>query len=170
MSYVYRYLTFQPEKEWTSSGPPSLNGGKLRLVAEGVFQDLRQPAVPAPSASSARAPSFHHRRAGRRHPQPAHTSAGGCARTCAGNGEAWRVLQTTRRHRRPWRCPAHTLPSMGPRWSQLSLRQSPTVQETGLVGWSSKLCPRLCPNECLPSTNTVTYMGTPRDIVPELSR
>ena len=58
MPYVYRYLTFQPEKEWTSSGPPTLNGGKLRLVAEGVFQDLREPAVPAPSASSARAPSF----------------------------------------------------------------------------------------------------------------
>ena len=58
MPYVYRYLTFQPEKEWTSSGPPTWNGGKLRLVAEGVFQDLRGPAVPAPSASSARAPSF----------------------------------------------------------------------------------------------------------------
>jgi hypothetical protein len=33
-----------------------------------------------------------------------------------------------------------------------------------------KLCPRLCPNACLPSTSTVTYGQTPRDISPELSR
>jgi hypothetical protein len=26
-----------------------------------------------------------------------------------------------------------------------------------------KLCPRLCPNECLPSTNTVTYGRIPRE-------
>ena len=33
-----------------------------------------------------------------------------------------------------------------------------------------KLCPRLCPNGCLPSTNTVTYGETPTDIVRGLSR
>jgi hypothetical protein len=46
---------------------------------------------------------------------------------------------------------------------------SPTVEETEWqVG--RKLCPRLCPNECLPSTNTITYGETPRNILPELSR
>jgi SnoaL-like domain len=30
------------------------------------------------------------------------------------------------------------------------------------------LCPRLCPNGCLPSTNTVIYGETPRDIFQEL--
>jgi hypothetical protein len=31
------------------------------------------------------------------------------------------------------------------------------------------LCPRLCPNGCLPSTNTVIYGETPRDIFQEPS-
>jgi phage baseplate assembly protein W len=33
----------------------------------------------------------------------------------------------------------------------------------------NELCPRLFPNACLPSTNTVTYGGIPRDIFAELS-
>jgi hypothetical protein len=32
------------------------------------------------------------------------------------------------------------------------------------VGWSSELCPRLCPNGCLASRNTVTYGQTSTDI------
>jgi hypothetical protein len=39
-----------------------------------------------------------------------------------------------------------------------------------LKDWSLELCPRLCHNERLPSTNTVTYEETPRDILLELSR
>ena len=46
----------------------------------------------------------------------------------------------------------------------------PTVEETRLTAWASELCPRLCPNRCLPSTNTITSRETPRDIVPERSR
>jgi hypothetical protein len=34
---------------------------------------------------------------------------------------------------------------------------------TRLSDWSSELCPRLCPDGCLPSTNTITYRETPRD-------
>jgi hypothetical protein len=33
-----------------------------------------------------------------------------------------------------------------------------------------KLCPRLCPNQCLPSTNTVTYGQIPRDMLAGLTR
>jgi site-specific DNA recombinase len=43
-------------------------------------------------------------------------------------------------------------------------------RKTRLPDWSSKLCPRLCPNWCLPSTNTVPYGETPSDILPQLSR
>jgi hypothetical protein len=34
----------------------------------------------------------------------------------------------------------------------------------------SELCPILCPNACLPSTNTISYGETPRDTFRELSR
>lgn len=50
------------------------------------------------------------------------------------------------------------------------LRSARPRRGSRLAGWSSDLCPSLCPNECLPSTNTVTYEGTPRDILPELNR
>jgi hypothetical protein len=43
-------------------------------------------------------------------------------------------------------------------------------KEIRLAGWSRKLCPRLCPNGCLLSTNTVTYGETSRNIFPVLSR
>jgi hypothetical protein len=33
----------------------------------------------------------------------------------------------------------------------------------------AELCPRLCPNGCLRSTNTVTYGETPRDNFPVLN-
>ena len=33
-----------------------------------------------------------------------------------------------------------------------------------------ELCPRLCPNGCLPSTNTVTYGATPREMSRASSR
>jgi hypothetical protein len=43
-------------------------------------------------------------------------------------------------------------------------RYPPTVVETRLSDWSSELCPRLCPNGCQPSTSTVTYRETPKDM------
>ena len=45
-----------------------------------------------------------------------------------------------------------------------------SVDETRLADRSSELCPRLCPNGCLRSTNTVTYGQTPRDIFLVISR
>ena len=63
-------------------------------------------------------------------------------------------------------------------WAQTGIEPSPqndlltvdysrvvaSVEETDWQIGLGKLCPRLCPNGCAPSTNTVTYGETPRDI------
>jgi hypothetical protein len=56
------------------------------------------------------------------------------------------------------------------RLSRINREKSPRVEEPRLADWSSKLCPRLCPNGCLLSTNTVNYGETGGNTFPELSR
>jgi hypothetical protein len=51
----------------------------------------------------------------------------------------------------------------------LRVRQRDCYVDVARFG-RSELCPRLCPNECLLPTNTVTYGETPRDMFRVLSR
>src|SRR3989442_15422727 len=44
--------------------------------------------------------------------------------------------------------------------------RSPTRKEIRPADCRRKLCPGLCPNWCLPSTNTVTYGETRRETTP----
>jgi hypothetical protein len=44
------------------------------------------------------------------------------------------------------------------------------AQRTKVFMNADELCPGLCPNECLLSTNIVTYRETPRDVFEVLSR
>ena len=49
---------------------------------------------------------------------------------------------------------------------QRLITSSRTVEKPDWQVGRRKLCPRLCPNGCLPSTNTVTYGETPRETSP----
>jgi hypothetical protein len=52
----------------------------------------------------------------------------------------------------------------------ITLERPPTEEEANWQIGRRKLCPRLCPNGYLPSTNTVSYGQTRSDKLPELSR